>query len=131
MDTKYGNASLLTKIAYYDGYQRDWVHNYDALPGFASLTYASALMSMIQACNVGIGNWKTYGRNVANYDEEFIDFVEAEYNRINNMTINVPADFEVYRCNPSDGSQEFVLWGFTPTGMLKLKKASANTGITG
>lgn len=43
----------------------------------------------------------------------------------------VPENFEVYYCNPSDGSQEFVAWAYYADGKLKLIKESSNQKIAG
>lgn len=43
----------------------------------------------------------------------------------------VPENFEVYYCNPSDGSQEFVAWAYYSDGKLKLIKESSNQKIAG
>lgn len=130
MQTKYDNTHIITKIAYYYGYNRDWVHNYDNFSGGTDESYASALMSMMQASVVGLSSWKSYAeRN--QYTTNYINSVETWYNNVANMSVNIPSGFEVYRCNPSNGSQDFVVWGFSPVGYLKLEKASANPSITG
>ena len=130
------NTSLLAKAAYYVDIQKGWFKNTKDRPkimddaGVASRFKAGLLAEdVLQCANQGVSTWsqraasQTYPQKYINY---VVDIVEDTL-----PGINVPSGFVLYKGNPGDGSQDFAVWKYTPTGYLALKKGSSNTSITG
>ena len=135
------NDSIIAKLAYYYTYVEPWLEDstsptnidpqWGNLEGFGR-NYA--LTVAIQYANMGASAWRAaeeaYG---AGFSDTSLDCFEhtAQYmiNKVQN--VNVPSGFEIYKMKAQDPLQEFMLWRMSPTGKIKLKKASANQGITG
>ena len=126
---KLSNSSMTAKMAYYYGYQQGWLTNLNPYPGFNTVTYSLIMQSIMQASVQGIDAW-TEIAGWEGYDAHTIEVVTDLYNSAGSLS-NAPNTFEVFFCGPSDGSQNFVLWGKAPTGKVKMVKVSGNTDITG
>lgn len=130
------NTDLLAKAAYYVDVKKGWFKNTTDRPsimdqtGVASRFKAGLLAEdILQCANQGVETWSERAASQT-YPQGYIDYVvDIVENTLPSVT--VPSSFIIWKGNPSDGSQDFAVWGDRPTGKLKLKKASANTGITG
>ena len=115
---KLSNTSNTARVAYYYGIQKGWMN------GSASGSFENMILflRMVQ--------YTIRPSDVEDMvDAETLQDVRNGINAVRN--VNVPNSFEIYRCYPSDGTQEFTLWKINPTGYVKVHKISGNTSVTG
>lgn len=130
------NSSDLAKAAYYVDVVKGWFGNYTDRPdimddtGVAKRFKAGLLAEdIVQCANQGTERWSDIALSQT-YPEKYVKYV-CDLVKDKIPEVNVPDNFVIYKGSPNDDSQDFAVWGFAPTGRLRLRKASANTGITG
>lgn len=130
------NSSDLAKAAYYVDVVKGWYGNSKDRPaimdkaGVADRFKAGLLAEdIVQCTNQGTERWSSIALSQT-YPEKYVEYVcDLVENTI--PDVEVPSNFVLYKGSPSDNSQDFAVWGYSPLGKLKLRKVSANTGITG
>ena len=105
--TKLSNNSKTAKIAYYYGIVKGWQNN-------------------------GKSDWKQaqidMGDNGA--QPSLREAIFSIYDETNWNAINVPSNFEIFKANPTDGSQDFAVWRYAPFEASKTY-ASGSKGAGG
>ncbi len=130
------NSSNLAKAAYYVDVEKGWFGNSKDRPsimdeaGVASRFKAGLLAEdIVQCANQGTEKWSSIALNQT-YPEKYVKYV-CDLVEKTIPDVKVPDNFVIYKGSPNDDSQDFAVWGYSPTGKLKLKKISSNTGISG
>lgn len=97
-------------LAYYYGYKKGWTsgaNGCDLARAFHYATYKVAYHQTAERSKSMISTAKEYCKKYG-----------------------VPSNFVAYNCNPTDGSQEFIAWGWWSSGKAKLVKKSSDTSIS-
>ena len=127
------NTSLVAKIAYYYGYQKDWIRDSKTISGFQVHTNAARFMYMVQMSQQGTDAWLRWATS-SNFGSRVKDDAVARFKDAQKLSITVPDNFECYICTPTNGRQKFILYKYneviTP-GTETMQKVSGNTEITG
>ena len=128
--TRIPNNYNIAKAAYYFGVVQGWEQYLGTTD-----SRGATLQCIIQDLN---GSIDEVINNPGEWVPSFVEFAQLCKQRSQNAlnayaweSVQVPDSFECYACQPGDGSQSFILWKGEANGGLRLKKASANTGITG
>ena len=134
--TKLSNNSKTAKIAYYYGIVKGWQNNGNKASAviYSSTTqsYHSVLTSLVQISQMGKSDWKQaqidMGDNGA--QPSLREAIFSIYDETNWNAINVPSNFEIFKANPTDGSQDFAVWRYAPFEASKTY-ASGSKGAGG
>ena len=122
--SKVSNTSKVAMVQYYYGYQQGWITNHSVYPGFESITYSSIYLDLTQISGMGTSAWEAEARS-----EDFnVNEITTALQLYNNLNVTVPSEFECYVCTPTNGSQKFIIYKYTPAppkGYLTVKKSAA------
>ena len=97
---------------------------------YANITPRRLVEAIAQIGSQGKSSWKSAITGAGGWPEWEADLVIDWYDSLSTSGISVPSSFEIFYCDAGN-NQDFMIWRFSPTGYLKLQKASANSGITG
>ena len=109
---KLSNTSLTAKVAYYYGEKKGYNTNDGYYMSDAKWPYKSAFACMLQYSNEG--------KSAITYLERFIpsyclDHMKEDVDDLKEKTVNIPDEFEAYKCDAGDG-QDFMFWQMTEGG---------------
>lgn len=127
INSQLGPSSKYSKVIYYWAYQKGWWDNSDTVYGKTKHAIVDMMLQYATTGEDARDPWTRY----YGHSEQLQNYAIACYNEAQAANITVPSRLEVYYCSPNDGTQQFVMWRMTPTGKVKLKKVSANPGVTG
>ena len=132
--SKFSNSTQAAKLAYYYSYVDPKISDTTKPPGLEGIAgdWCDAVGWAISYAYLGPEAWRATASNT--WSPGGVETVEScIVNTIIPPTqnVSVPSGFEMWTLETETGFQNFSLWRMAPTGKLKLKKASANTGITG
>jgi len=105
--TKLSRTSDRFYLAYYYGYKRGWTSGSNGCDLARAFHYAKYGYAYHQSASRS----KELIENARSYCKKY----------------GVPDNFVAFYCNPTDGSQEFVSWGYYPDGSFKLVKKSTTS----
>lgn len=130
--SKKSNSSDLAKAAYYVDIVKGWYGNSKDRPaimdktGVASRFRAGLLAEdIVQCANQGKDKWSEIALRQT-YPKAYVDYVCSTVSEIISGKA-APDNFVLFKGQPSDGSQDFAVWGYVPSGYLTLTKAPAET----
>lgn len=127
VERKVSNSSAFAKVAYHYAYKKGWLDNTDIYDN--GLEKGKCLQYLLQVGNMGWSDW----RSATSISESSQNLIKDLWDVHSDLS-NAPDNFEMFVVNPGSGYQPFVIMtddATPPEGKLCLKKASANTGITG
>ena len=107
--TKLSNTNQLARIAYYYGVVKKWD---------TSKANAYWLKTMLQVTNEPNKARTVITTAKINKAKGYIDKIPSD--------LKVPDNFEIYRGDPTNGQQDFVVWKLTPPGQVRLIKTSTD-----
>ena len=121
------NTSLLAKAAYFVDIQSGWFGNNTDRPKIMDTTGVAARFragllaeDVVQCANQGTSKWSEIALRQL-YPKDYVDYVVALV--VNYVPyVEVPSNFIIYKGKPSDNSQDFAVWGFSPQGYCCLIK---------
>lgn len=129
MDKK-KNTELLAKAAYYVDNVKGWFKNSSDRPAIMDRTgvgsrFRAGLLAedILQCANQGTDRWAEIALRQT-YPQGYVDYV-VDIVKNTLPGVDVPPSFVIWKGSPSDGSQDFAVWGENPTGNLTVKKTLA------
>lgn len=127
-----GHSTVQAKVAWYIQSHNINMRGNDPYPGFNTLPAQRVYMHFFQIAEIGKTAWAQVAASDLGYNEYTINLVFDAYDSFlaAHGSDSIPNSFKVIFCD-AGAFQNFIVWGYNPTGYVKLKKVSGNTDITG